>query len=161
MLENKGQVNEASNRRRQKSQSFSPDLAKRINDEFMGALPDSTSLSELYKPGGGPKSQGQWHKFLQQLEIRERVETSAAAIPLFRAGYSDIGSVRKAEIEELCEIRAIGPKKAAFIKEVFKAKEVVSETKNVQPAGQSGPEPQLEDLYNLPFIHNPLKKSSQ
>src|SRR5206468_3431363 len=89
---------EAADKKKQKSKPFSPDLAQRINDQFMGALPDSTKLSELYKPGGGPKSQGQWREFLQGLELRERIEASAVAIGLFRAGHPDIGSVRKAKI---------------------------------------------------------------
>ncbi len=160
MLENERQVNEASNRRRQKSQSFSPDLAQRINDQFMGALPDSTKLSELYKPGGGPKSRGQWHKFLQQLEIGERINASAAVIPLFRAGYPDIGSIRKAEIEDLCDVSAIGPTKAAFIKEMFKANEDAPQAMEIWPANQTRLE-LPEKLFSLPFIHNPLRKSSQ
>jgi hypothetical protein len=150
----------AADKKKQKSKGFSLDLARRINEEFMGALPDSTKLSKLYKRGGGAISRGKWREILQGLETRERTETSAAVIPLFRKDL-DIGSIRKAEIEELCEIPAIGPKKAAFIKEMFKAKDRVAETEETRPTTQVRHEPQQDKLYDLPFIHNPIRKSSR
>jgi hypothetical protein len=115
---------EAADQQKQESKHFPPDLAQRINDQFMGAQPDSTSFSRLYKyvEGYGTRPQGKWREFLQGLEPRERSDASTIVVHLIRAGYPDIGSVRRAEIEELYEMRYVGSKRAAFIKEMFKEK---------------------------------------
>ncbi len=161
-LENERQVSGVSERKSQEFKLFSLDLAQRINDRFMGALPDNTKLSEFYYKDEhhGIRPRGKWREYLQGLEHNERSITSAVVLRLLREGCPDIGSIRKAEIEELCDIRNIGPKRAAFIKELFKAKEEVVKTEEVQSANQVRHELQQEDLYDLPFIHNPLRKSS-
>ena len=128
----------------------------------MRKLPDSTKLEEMYKnvKGRGYRSYGKWGEYLQGFELGVRSGVSAAVLRLIWEGYPDIGSVRKADIENLLEVRGIGLKKAVFIKEMFKAKESVSGTEEIQPAKQSGHEPQENALHDLPFIHNPMRKSS-
>src|SRR6266487_1800249 len=64
---------------------FTPELAKKINNEFMGKLPDNTKLDGMYKDvkGIGKRPYGKWHEYLQGLELRERTVASAAVLPFF------------------------------------------------------------------------------
>jgi hypothetical protein len=104
-------------------------VANRINERFVGSLPDETSLSEVFHTAWDSTSQ---YKFPLWMGNRAQISRQTFALAVgacMRGGFTTVGEVRLADVNVLYEnsraarrgrgARTMTPERALFIKTAF------------------------------------------